>query len=185
MLDGAGGVFPGKVVAVRLRYHVGIVALAAVGNQRLIDLVDLVILLAGCQLVGHLLEDGIALGVHAERVVIDGFVVEQVVLHGLVARLIGLTLHDVQLLLDVLALPELHIHLEALLGTEIVGSGSLADGELAGTDGLVGTTQQVEGFFIEILLVIEGRRLDSTLYTLTYLPLVGIVVEGVDIQRTG
>ena len=66
-----------------------------------------------------------------------------------------------------------------------MGSGSLADGELAGTDGLVGTTQQVEGFFIEILLVIEGRRLDSTLYTLTYLPLVGIVVEGVDIQRTG
>ena len=185
MLDSAGGVLPRQVVAVRLRHHAGVIAAAAVGNQGLVDFIHLVVILAGGEFVGHLLEDSIALSVHAIRIVIDGLVVEQVVFDGLVASLVSLTLHDVQLILGTLALAQLHIHLHALLGAEIVCSSSLTDRKLAGRDGLVGSTQQIEGLFIEILLVIQCCCLDCTLYTLTDLPFIGIVVEGVDIQRTG
>ena len=115
-LQGVNRVFPYDVAAIGLCHETGVVALATIGNQRLVHLVHLVIFLAGGQLVGHLLEDGIALGGLSEGIIVDGLVVEQVVLHALVTALVSLALHDVELLLGAFRLSELHVHLQALLG---------------------------------------------------------------------
>ena len=50
-------------------------------------------------------------------------------------------------------------------GYDLVMGDRFAGGiELAGHDGLVGAAQQVEGFLVEVLLVIQSCCLDSTLY---------------------
>ena len=83
-LDGISRIFPGDIVAVCLSYQTGIVALTTIGNQSLIDFIYLVVFLAGSQFVGHLLEDGITLGIQSEGIEIDGLVVKQVVFQILV-----------------------------------------------------------------------------------------------------
>ena len=50
-------------------------------------------------------------------------------------------------------------------------------------DGLVGPAQQVECLLVEIFLVVEGSRLDGASHAGCRLPLVGIVVEGMDVER--
>ena len=83
-LDGIGRVLPGDIIAVSLSHQTGIVALATIGNQGLINLIYLGVFLAGSQLVGHLLEDGITLGVQSEGVEEYSLVVKQVVFQILV-----------------------------------------------------------------------------------------------------
>ena len=45
--------------------------------------------------------------------------------------------------------------------------------------------QQVEGLLVIVLLVVEGRRLDTALHALTGLALVDIVLEGTDVHKAG
>ena len=126
-------------------HHIGIVALATIGDEGLIDLVYLVILLAGGQFVGHLLEDGVALGIHTESVIIDGLGIEQVVLHILVAALVGLALHDVQLVLGAVAFPQLDVHIQALLSDQIMHGGLFCLAVLlAGVNGVISPAEQIE-----------------------------------------
>ena len=72
MLQCIGGILPSEVVTIRLGHHVGIIALATIGDECLVHFVNFVVFLAGRQFVGHLLEHGIALGIHAKGIVIDG-----------------------------------------------------------------------------------------------------------------
>ena len=85
MLQSIGGVFPSNIITIRLCHHVGIVTTTTIGDKRLVHFVDLVIVLLGSEFVGHLLKNGIALCIHAERVVIDGFCIKKVILHALLS----------------------------------------------------------------------------------------------------
>ena len=184
MLHGACRVLPCQVVGVCLGHQVGIVALAPVADERLIDAVHLVVLLALGQFAHHFLEDGIALGCLSERVVVDGLVVEHVVLQCLVASQVGLLVHGVEVLLGRFRAVHLHVHLEALLGDQVVVGGAVGGVQLRLADDLVGTAQQVEGLLIVVLAVVELRTLRGTLRGQGHLATVGIVVEGMYEQRT-
>ena len=185
MLHGVRRVLPGNIVAVRLRHHTGVVALATIGNQCLIDLIHLVVVLRRRQFVGHLLEDCITLGVHSKGVVVDGLRIEQVILDILIVGLISQCSQDIQLILGTFRLPQFDIHLHTFLSDQIVRCGLLSSRLFSCVDGFISTTQQVEGFLPEILLIIETRCLDGTLHTLMDLAFVVIVVESMDIQGTG
>ena len=177
-------VFPCDVTAIRLRHHAGVARLSSIGNKRLIDLVHLVVVLGRGEFVGHLLEHGITLRVLAEGVVVDGLAVEQVVAHALVGCLPCVSLHDIELVEGTGGAFHLDVHLHALLRGKVVHGGLLAGhGFLVGLDGLVHTAQEVEGFLVEVLLVVHGRGLDSALHARPCLSFVGIVVKGMDIQR--
>ena len=181
MLQGIGGILPSHIVAVRLGHHAGTTRLTGIGDERLVNLVDLVVFLAGGKLVGHLLEHSVALGIHTEGVVIDRLGIKQVVRGVVVRGYSSMTLQNPQLFLGTLHATHLDIHLQTLLGGQIVTSRLLGRRQTAGGNNLVGTTQQIEGLLIEVLLVVECCGLGGTLYTLQNLSLVGIVVEGVDI----
>ena len=140
MFHGTGGVLPGNVITVRLSHHTGVVAATTVGNEGLVDFVNLVVVLCRRQLVGHLLEDGIALCVHAEGVVIDGFGIEQIIPDGFVGRAGGQNLHFIELLFGVLTLLELQVHLHTLLCREVEQAGFFVVSQLlVGLNGLINT----------------------------------------------
>ena len=183
MLHGTGRVFPSNIVTIRLSHHVGIIALTAIGNQCLIHLVHLIIFLLGGKLIGHFLEHSITLCVLTKGIIIDSLGVKQVVLYILVTGLTSKTFQYLELILSTFALAELHIHLQTFLRHQIM-RGSLLTGRLfTGVDGVISTVQQVEGFLIEVLLIIQSRCLHGALYTLTYLSFIVIVIESMDIQR--
>ena len=183
MLEGIGGVFPCEIVAVRLCHHTGVIALSAIGYQLLVDLIHLVILLGGCQLVCHLLEDGVALCVQPEGIVIDSLAVEQVVPHLLVVGGISLCLHHLQLLLGTVGLPELHVHLQALFGDQVVQSGAVVPAFVV--DGLVDIAEQLKSLLVKSVLGIEGCGFRSALNTLLHLSFAHIVLVGTDVVVTG
>ena len=66
MLQGVNRIFPSQIVAVRLCHHIGIATTTGIGNQGFVNLVNLVVLLRGGKLTGHLLEHLITLGILSE-----------------------------------------------------------------------------------------------------------------------
>ena len=50
--------------------------------------------------------------------------------------------------------------------------------------GIIGTTEQVEGLLVEVLLIVQGRSLHRTLHALMDLTFVIVVVKSMDIHRT-
>ena len=184
MLDGVGRILPRQVVAVRLSHQAGIVALATIGNERLVHFVHLIIFLAGSQLAYHLLEHGVALCRLTERVVINGLRIQQVVLQGFVTRQVGLIVHHVQMFLGRLCAVHLHIHIETLLRYPIVTVSAVGRIHTRSADNLVGTAQQVESLLPVVLTIVHGRGLRGTLRSQFDLASVGIVVEGMDVRGT-
>ena len=88
-----------------------------------------------------------------------------------------MVLHGPKMIGSRSATPHFHIHLIALFRYEIVQRSPAHSTLYLGIDGLIDTTQQVEGFVIVIFLIVEHIGLDSALYTLLHLPLIGIVFE--------
>ena len=180
MLHGIGRILPSQIVAVRLRHQAGVVALASVGNQRLVHFVHLIIFLAGCQLAHHFLEHGIALGGLAEGVVVDGLVVQKVVLQRFVARQVSIVVHGRQMLHGWFGAVHLHIHIETLLRHPVVTGSFVGRIQFRLVDNHVSAPQQVEGLLPVVLAIVECRSLCGALRSQCNLAPVGVVVEGVD-----
>ena len=177
MLQGIGGVFPRHIVTIRLGDHISTTRLAAISNQSLINLFHFIIFLGSRQFVGHLLKDSIAFRSLSEGIIIDCLGVEQVVLHFIVTTCGCMVLHGPKMIGSRSATSHFHIHLIALFRHEVVQRSPAHSTLYLGIDGLIDTTQQVEGFVIVIFLIVEHIGLDSALYTLLHLTFIGIVLE--------
>ena len=139
MFQGVGRIFPCHIIAVGLSDNTGTSRLATIGDERLIDFVDFVVLFAGGKFVGHLLEDSVALGIHAKGIIIDGLGIEQIVCRLVIRGSNSMPLQQFELFLSTFNTTHLDVHLKTLFGSEIVAGSALARRKFGSSDRLIGT----------------------------------------------